>query len=146
MTARVPSSIRCTIWRCWSRRAGLWTRRRRWPAGSCRIASPQLRRLLEARLSKHGSREYIQVLRLLETFALEEVTGAVEDALRLGTISFDAVRHSALPHRAPAAAAGPGKLAASAHGQGTHHRRPRDYMTLLSRLTSPAPSDTEAAR
>jgi DNA replication protein DnaC len=36
------------------------------------------------------------VLRLLETFALEEVTHAIEDALRLGTISFDAVRHLVL--------------------------------------------------
>ncbi len=53
----------------------------------------QLRRLLEARLKKHGSREYVQVLRLMETFALEEVTHAIEDALLLGTISFDAVRH-----------------------------------------------------
>jgi len=53
----------------------------------------QLRRLLEARLRKHGSREYVQVLRLLETFAIEEVTHAIEDALQLGTISFDAVRH-----------------------------------------------------
>ena len=53
----------------------------------------QLRRLLEARLKKHGSREYVQVLRLLETFALAEVTHAIEDALLLGTISFDAVRH-----------------------------------------------------
>jgi transposase len=53
----------------------------------------QLRRLLEARLRKHGSREYVQVLRLLETFSIVEVTLAIEDALRLGTISFDAVRH-----------------------------------------------------
>jgi transposase len=53
----------------------------------------QLRRLLEARLKKHGSREYVQVLRLMETFALAEVTHAVEEALLLGTISFDAVRH-----------------------------------------------------
>src|SRR3954454_9277691 len=53
----------------------------------------QLRRLLEARLKKHGSREYVQVLRLLETFDIAEVTLAIEDALRLGTISFDAVRH-----------------------------------------------------
>ena len=53
----------------------------------------QLRRLLEARLKKHGSREYVQVLRLMETFALAEVTQAIEDALLLGTISFDAVRH-----------------------------------------------------
>ncbi|MGB9107085.1 MAG: IS21 family transposase [Telluria sp.] len=56
----------------------------------------QLRRLLEARLKKHAAREYIQVLRLLETFAVEEVTAAVADALRLGTISFDAVRHLVL--------------------------------------------------
>jgi len=53
----------------------------------------QLRRLLEARLRKHGSREYVQVLRLMETFALAEVTHAIEDALMLGAISFDAVRH-----------------------------------------------------
>jgi transposase len=51
------------------------------------------RRLLEARLHKQAAREYIQVLRLLETFALEQVTAAIEDALRLKTISFDAVRH-----------------------------------------------------
>jgi transposase len=53
----------------------------------------ELRRLFEARLKKHGSREYVQVLRLLETFNFIEVTLAIEDALRLGTISFDAVRH-----------------------------------------------------
>jgi transposase len=52
-----------------------------------------LRRLLEARLHKHGSREYVQVLRLMETFSIVEVTGAIEHALRLGTISFDAVKH-----------------------------------------------------
>jgi transposase len=54
---------------------------------------PQLRRLLEARLNKGGKREYVQVLRLLETFPLHEVTPAVEQALRLGTISYDAVKH-----------------------------------------------------
>ena len=52
-----------------------------------------LRRLLEARLNKHGSREYVQVLRLLETFSIEELTLAIEDALQLGTIGFDAVKH-----------------------------------------------------
>ena len=51
-----------------------------------------LRCLLEARL-KHGGREYVQVLRLLETFSLVELTQAVEDALELGTIGFDAVKH-----------------------------------------------------
>ncbi len=29
----------------------------------------------------------------METFAIEEVTRAIDDALQLGTISFDAVRH-----------------------------------------------------
>jgi len=53
----------------------------------------ELRRLLETRLKKHGSREYVQVLRLLESFDIAEVTHAIEDALRLGTIGFDAVRH-----------------------------------------------------
>jgi transposase len=63
-----------------------------------------LRRLLEARLKKHGSREYVQVLRLMETFTITEVTRAVEDALHLGTISFDAVKHLLLcriEHRPP---------------------------------------------
>src|SRR6266853_470852 len=53
----------------------------------------QLRRLLEARLSKRGKREYVQVLRLLETFSMAEVTQAIEDALRMRAISFDAVKH-----------------------------------------------------
>jgi len=61
-----------------------------WQLPDCFLS---LRRLLEVRLKKHANREYIQVLRLLETFALEEVTAAIEDALHLGTISFDAVRH-----------------------------------------------------
>ncbi len=61
-----------------------------WQLPECFIT---LRRLLEARLNKHGSREYVQVLRLLETFALAEVTHAIQEALLLGTISFDAVRH-----------------------------------------------------
>ena len=47
----------------------------------------------DRRLRKHGNREYVQVLRLMETFAINEVTQAIEDALKLGTISFDAVRH-----------------------------------------------------
>ena len=60
-----------------------------------------LRRLLEARLSAKnryaaGKREYVQVLRLIETFPLAIVHGAVRDALRLGAISYDAVKHLAL--------------------------------------------------
>ena len=52
----------------------------------------RLRRLLEARL-KPGGRECVQVLRLMETFTLAEVALAIEDALSLGTIGFDAVKH-----------------------------------------------------
>jgi hypothetical protein len=53
----------------------------------------RLRRRLEARLNKGGKREYVQVLRLLETFSRQEVEAAIVDALHLGTISFDAVKH-----------------------------------------------------
>lgn len=53
----------------------------------------ELRRLLEGRMGKPGKREYVQVLRLLETFALGEVHLAIRDALKLGAIGFDAVKH-----------------------------------------------------
>ena len=43
-----------------------------------------LRRRLEARLGKAGTREYVQVLRLLEDFRLDHVSGAVGDALGAG--------------------------------------------------------------
>ncbi len=47
-------------------------------------------------MGKSGKREYVQVLRLLETFDLEEVHAAVKDALRLGAIGYDAVKHLVL--------------------------------------------------
>jgi transposase len=59
-------------------------------------AFASLRRLLEARMGKAGKREYVQVLRLLETFTLAEVHGAVRDALRLGAIGYDAIKHLVL--------------------------------------------------
>ena len=52
-----------------------------------------LRRLMEARMGKAGKREYVQVLRLLETFRLAEVEAAIRDALKLGAIGYDAVKH-----------------------------------------------------
>src|ERR687898_323278 len=55
-----------------------------------------LRRLLEARMGVAGKREYVQVLRLLESFRLEDVEAAVHQALRLGAIGFDAVKHLVL--------------------------------------------------
>src|SRR5215472_7892490 len=105
-----------------------------------------LRRLMELRLHKHGRREYIQVLRLLETFALEEVSAAIDDALRMNTISFDAVRHLLLcriERRPP-------RL--DLHNW-PHLPLPRvrttaaaDYMTLLAgRSIASAPSNGEVA-
>ena len=55
-----------------------------------------LRRLLESRMGRRGKREFVQVLRVLENFSLEEVQSAVKDALRLGALSFDAVKHLVL--------------------------------------------------
>ena len=55
-----------------------------------------LRRLLESRMGRRGKREYVQVLRLLETFSQQEVAAATKDAIRLGAISFDAVKHLVL--------------------------------------------------
>jgi hypothetical protein len=55
-----------------------------------------LRRLMEARMIKAGRREYVQVLRLLETFEIADLQVAVKNALRLGAIGFDAVKHLVL--------------------------------------------------
>ena len=55
-----------------------------------------LRRLLESRMGRRGKREYVQVLRLLETIAQQEVHAAVKDAIHLGSLSFDAVKHLVL--------------------------------------------------
>ena len=50
-----------------------------------------LRRLMEARMIKAGRREYVQVLRLVETFELDDLHVAVKTALRMGAIGFDAI-------------------------------------------------------
>ena len=55
-----------------------------------------LRRLLESRMGKRGKREFVQVLRLMESFRKGEVHDAVREALKLGAISFDAVKHLVL--------------------------------------------------
>ena len=52
-----------------------------------------LRRRLESDLDgNHGTREYIKVLRLLETASLSQLTGAVEQALSIGATSVDAIK------------------------------------------------------
>ena len=48
-------------------------RQPRWPIGNCQKPLLTLRRLLEARMGKKGKREFVQVLRLLETFQIADV-------------------------------------------------------------------------
>jgi hypothetical protein len=55
-----------------------------------------LRRLLEARMGKPGKREFVQVLRLMEVFRIEEVSAAIRDAIDRGAIGFDAIKHLVL--------------------------------------------------
>ena len=55
-----------------------------------------LRRLLEARMGKHGKREFVQVLRLLEVFGLDDVVAGIGEAIARGVIGFDAVKHLVL--------------------------------------------------
>ena len=50
-----------------------------------------LRRRLEADLGSTGTREYIKVLRLMEAATLNELTGAVEQALSIGATGSDAI-------------------------------------------------------
>jgi len=56
----------------------------------------EFRRRAEGRMGKHGKREYIQVLRLLETFRMGLVEGAVSEAIRRRVISYDAVKQLTL--------------------------------------------------
>lgn len=55
-----------------------------------------LHRLLEARMGKAGKREYVQVLRLLETFSMDDLHLAVRQAIDMGAIGYDAVKHLVL--------------------------------------------------
>jgi hypothetical protein len=55
-----------------------------------------LRRLLEARMGKGGKREFVQVLRLMEAFRIEDVAAAVGDAIARGAVGFDAIKHLVL--------------------------------------------------
>ena len=81
-------------------------------------------------MGRRGKREFVQVLRLLETFSQQEVHAAARDAIRLGAISFDAVKHLVLCRmegRRPRLDLGAVSLPAP--GQGQHHLRPRLHDT-----------------
>ena len=72
-----------------------------WPLSPAFV---DLRRMLETRMGNRGKREFIQVLRLMETFPESVVATAVGDAIRLGAPSFDAVKQlviARLEHRPP---------------------------------------------
>jgi len=55
-----------------------------------------IRRLLEARMGRRGKREFVQILRLMESFPLDDVAAGIDSALQRGTIGFDAVKHLVL--------------------------------------------------
>ena len=83
-----------------------------------------LRRLLEARMGKAGKREYVQVLRLLESFRLEELAGAVDDALQARRDRLRCDQASgAVPHRAASAPAQPRRLSVPAARPGRNDVR-----------------------
>src|SRR5680860_394534 len=53
----------------------------------------RLRRLLEACMKRRGRKEYIQILRLLENFSMAQVEHAIKQAMGLGAVGFDAIKH-----------------------------------------------------
>lgn len=91
-----------------------------------------LRRLLEARMDKKGKREFVQVLRLLETFQMIDVEAGIKSALERGTIGFDAIKHLVLcriERRPPRLDMTVYPYLPKARVATTH---PGDYMMLLS--------------
>ena len=91
-----------------------------------------LRRLMEARMGKKGKREFVQVLRLLETFRIVDVEDGIQSALERGTIGFDAVKHLVLcriERRPPRLDMTVYPYLPKAHVAVTS---PGDYMALLS--------------
>jgi hypothetical protein len=47
-------------------------------------------------MGKRGKREFVQVLRLMEVFCLDDVAAGIKGALVRGVIGFDAVKHLVL--------------------------------------------------
>ena len=91
-----------------------------------------LRRLMEARMGKKGKREFVQVLRLLETFRIVDVEAGVQSALEHGISGFDAVKHLVLcriERRPPRLDMTVYPYLPKAHVAVTS---PGDYMALLS--------------
>ena len=83
-------------------------------------------------MGKKGKREFVQVLRLLETFRITDVEAGIQSALERGTIGFDAVKHLVLcriERRPPRLDMTVYPYLPKAHVAVTS---PGDYMALLS--------------
>jgi hypothetical protein len=53
-------------------------------------------RLMKTPMIKMGQREYVQLLRLLETFGMDDLHDTLKKAVKLGVVGFDAVKHLVL--------------------------------------------------
>ena len=82
-----------------------------------------LRRRLEAADTRHGTRSYIRVLRLLEKFSLPQLTAAVEYALDIDVIDADSIR-TIVEHRSRAARGAVLARRSAASGTRCGSRRP----------------------
>ena len=129
----ISSTTPSTTCRSWSVSREPWTRPLRCRAGNSPRSSGRCAGLLESRMGRRGKREFVQVLRLLETFSQQEVHAAVKDAIHLGAMSFDAVKHLVLCRLEGR----PPRLDLELYpylpqGAGSAPPPPRDYMSLLS--------------
>ncbi len=84
-------------------------------------------------MERRGRKEYIQVLRLLENFSQVQVEQAIKQAMGLGVVGFDAIKHlilCAIERR-------PAKLDLELHpylpSASVESTKPRSYLSLLQR-------------
>ena len=95
-----------------------------------------LRRLMEARMGKRGKREFIQVLRLTEVLSEIVVVAAAVEAIRLGAVSFDAVKQLAIAKIENK----PTRLDLSAYpylpSPSVKTTSPADYLALVSKVAA----------
>ncbi len=106
-----------------------------------------LRRLLEARMGKPGKREFVQVLRLMETFAIDDVAAGVRDAIRPWRGRLRRRQASgAVPDRAAPATARYDDLSVSAEGDGRDHIGARVHGTSRRRMRGASEAQVRAER
>jgi len=91
-------------------------------------------------MERRGRKEYIQVLRLLENFSQAQVEQAIKQAIGLGVVSFDAIKHlilCAIERR-------PAKLDLALYpylpNASVKSTEPRSYLSLLQAFKANHPS------